>query len=200
MNKKQTIAIIGAILLFFGVFCPIVSVPFLGDLNYFHNGQGDGVIVLVLAVATVALALVRLFKGLWLTGGGSIAVLAFTFFNFQSKMSDLRSSMEKDLAGNPFAGLGQAALSSVQLQWGWAVLVIGACLIIAAAIVQEEPASAVTEGHDANVDERKCPFCAEMIRAEATICRFCKSEVKPLQIADADEDGECLEVQATRED
>jgi hypothetical protein len=43
--------------------------------------------------------------------------------------------MEKDLAGNPFAGLGQAAVSSVQLQWGWAVLVIGACLVIAAAFM-----------------------------------------------------------------
>jgi hypothetical protein len=176
MDKKQTIAIIGAIVLFLGVFAPIVSVPFLGDINYFHNGEGDGVILLVLAAATVPLALVKLYRSFWLTGGGSLAVLAFTFVNFQSKMTELRSSMEKDLAGNPFAGLGQAALGSIQLQWGWAVLVIGACLVIAAAIVRE--GSTEDEAQRPQADERKCPFCAEIILSEAKICRFCKSEVE----------------------
>jgi len=39
----------GSILLAFGVFAPLVSIPMLGHLNYFRNGQGDGVIVLILA-------------------------------------------------------------------------------------------------------------------------------------------------------
>ncbi len=26
---------------------------------------------------------------------------------------------------------------------------------------------------------RKCPFCAELIKAEATVCRFCSREVPP---------------------
>ncbi len=28
-----------------------------------------------------------------------------------------------------------------------------------------------------NPDEKSCPFCAEVIKAEATICRFCKSQL-----------------------
>ena len=186
MNKKQVIAIIGAILLFVGVFAPIVSVPILGSLNYFRNGEGDGVIVLALAVASVALALAKLYKGLWLTGGGSLCVLGVTFFNFQSKMSELRSSMKHDLAGNPFAGLGQAALGSVELQWGWALLVIGACLVMTAAIVREDD----TEAQGAEKDERKCPFCAEVIRTEAKICRFCKSDLTPLPPSGLAQSGE----------
>jgi hypothetical protein len=124
------------------VFAPIFSVPLLGTINYFQNGKGDGVIVLVLAIVSVALALVKLYKGLLLTGGGTIAILVFTLFNFQSKMSDLQSSMEKELAGNPFAGFGQAVLNSIQLEWGWAVLIIGACLVIAAPFVREESTAA----------------------------------------------------------
>jgi hypothetical protein len=27
---------------------------------------------------------------------------------------------------------------------------------------------------------RKCPYCAEIIKAEAKLCRFCKSEVEPV--------------------
>ncbi len=176
MEKKQAIAIIGAILLFLGVFTPIVSVPFFGALNYFHNGEGDGVIVLVLAAVTVPLALVKLYRGLWLTGGGSLAVLAFTFINFLSKMTELRSSMDKDLAGNPFAGLGQAVLGSVQLQWGWAVLIIGACLVIAAPFVREESTAAkVDPAQDAQgsateptpVPEETLPIDMEKLQAFA---------------------------------
>lgn len=28
-------------------------------------------------------------------------------------------------------------------------------------------------------DERKCPFCAELVKREATVCRFCSKELPP---------------------
>jgi hypothetical protein len=34
--------------------------------------------------------------------------------------------MATELAGNPFAGLATGMVESVQLQWGWALLVAGA--------------------------------------------------------------------------
>jgi hypothetical protein len=49
--------------------------------------------------------------------------------------------MQSDLAANPFGGIATAAMQSVQIQWGWAVLVVGAVLIIAAAAVREDTAS-----------------------------------------------------------
>jgi hypothetical protein len=71
-----------------------------------------------------------------------LGLLLFTFINLQARISlQARTEMQSDLAGNPFGGIANAAMQSVQIQWGWAVLVVGAVLIIAAAAVCEDTAS-----------------------------------------------------------
>jgi hypothetical protein len=115
---------------------PIVSVPIMGNMNYFQNGKGDGVIILILAVISLILTLTKKYRGLWLTGIGASAVMLFTFVNFQSKLGQLKSQMDTDLSGNPFRGLLDMAVQSIQLQWGWAVLLVGAVLLIVAAALK----------------------------------------------------------------
>jgi hypothetical protein len=74
---------------------------------------------------------------LWLTGGGSAGLLLFTFINFQLTMSQMKSEMKSGLAGNPFRGLAELAVHSVQLQWGWILLVVGASMVIASAALKD---------------------------------------------------------------
>lgn len=136
METRQTLGLIGSILLVIGVFMPIVSLPIIGSINYFQNGHGDGVIVLILGVISLILTLTKKYGALWFTGLGSLAVMAFTFINFQMRMSQAREEMQRALGNNPFRGLADAALQTIQIQWGWAVLVLGAALVIAAAIVK----------------------------------------------------------------
>jgi hypothetical protein len=139
MNTKQLLGLLGSIILCIGVFTPIVSVPMMGDMNYFQNGEGDGSIILILAAISLALVLAKKYSGLWFTGFGSMAVMAFTFINFQLRIADMKAQMEKELAGNPFRGLADLAMQSVQLQWGWALLIVGAALVIASAALKEVP-------------------------------------------------------------
>ena len=94
-------------------------------------------IILVLAIISLILVLSKKFKGLWFTGLGSMTVMAFTFINFQMRMSDVKAKMNADLAGNPFRGLADMAMQSVQLQWGWALLIVGAALVISSAAIKE---------------------------------------------------------------
>jgi hypothetical protein len=138
MNTKQLLGLIGSTILFIGVFTPIVSVPIMGNINYFQNGKGDGTIVLILAVVSLILVLTKKHKGLWFTGLTSIGIMLFTFINFQTKMSQAKAEMESNLAGNPLRGFADVAMQSVQLQWGWALLIVGAALIIASAAVKKE--------------------------------------------------------------
>jgi Ca2+/Na+ antiporter len=137
MTNRQLLGILGSAILFIGVFMPIVKLPVVGEMNYFHNGRGDGVIVLALAVTSFVLVLIWWYRQIWITSLGSAAVLAFTFFNFQSKMSQATRQMETELKDNPFRGLADLAVQSVQLQWGWAVLVIGIVLLIAVAAMKD---------------------------------------------------------------
>jgi len=136
-GTKQLLGLIGSAVLFVGVFAPIVSIPIMGNMNYFQNGKGDGTIVLVLAVISLILVLLKKFKGLWFTGLGSIAIMTFTFINFQMALSNTRTQMETELTGNPFRGIADMAMQSVQIQWGWALLIVGAVLVIASAAIKE---------------------------------------------------------------
>ena len=136
-GTKQLLGLIGSAVLFVGVFAPIVSVPIMGNINYFNNGKGDGVIVLVLAVISLIFVLLKKFKGLWFTGLGSIGIMVFTFVNFQISLANTRTQMETELVGNPFRGIADIAMQSVQIQWGWALLIIGAVLVIASAAIKE---------------------------------------------------------------
>ena len=137
-GTKQLLGLIGSAVLFVGVFAPIVSVPIMGNINYFNNGKGDGVIVLVFAAISLILVLLKKFKGLWFTGLGSMGIMVFTFVNFQISLANTMTQMETELVGNPFRGIADMAMQSVQIQWGWALLIIGAVLLIASAAIKEK--------------------------------------------------------------
>src|SRR5690242_554964 len=132
MDKRQTIGLAGVAALAVGVFVPLVSLPIVGSLTYFNNGKGDGMLVLGLAVISALIVLARRYRALWLTGLASLGLIGYSFVNITQALA----AMERDLASNPFRGLANA-----QMQWGWALLVIGAILLLAAAAAKDSAAS-----------------------------------------------------------
>ena len=133
MDERQKFGFAGAGLLLLGVFAPLFSAPVIGSQNYIQSGQGDGIVILGLALITAIMVVLERYTVLWYTGLGSLLAIGYTFFEFQRRINDVRAEMAAELSGNPFAGLAEIALDSVQLQWGWAVLLIGAILILVAA-------------------------------------------------------------------
>jgi hypothetical protein len=168
VNRRQAFGVAGSMILALGVFAPVVHAPILGSRNYFSNGEGDGVVILILALISLALSLRRRFEWLWMTGGGSLALLILTFAAFRLRLDELRTSTSRELANNPFRAIGETAVMSVQVEWGWAVLIFGACLLLTAAWLREAPL-------------QKCPHCAEQIQMQARVCRYCGRDVPTLE-------------------
>jgi hypothetical protein len=72
MESRQVVGLTGALVLFIGVFTPIVSVPTVGYINYIENEKIDGVVILGLAIISFLLLFARKYRGLWFTGLASL--------------------------------------------------------------------------------------------------------------------------------
>jgi hypothetical protein len=116
-----------------GVFLPFIRLPFVGSINYFNNGGGDGVIVLILAGVSLYAVLRRRFRVLWATGLLSAALTVFTVFRMLHSISKFGAEMQNKAGGNLFAGLAQ----SVQLDYGVAVIAVGIILTLVTAGYRE---------------------------------------------------------------
>ena len=168
MGWQRLLSLIGALVVCVGVFAPIVSLPLLGSANFFGNGQnGSGVILLMLAVSSGVLVFLETYRALWLTGVGVLGVVTITFLTFLADMSRTAATLNVQLANTPLQGFGTAVAQSIQLEWGWGLLFTGGALLVVAAAW---PAS----DEDAEVARTQiCPDCAEEVKAEARVCRFC---------------------------
>jgi zinc-ribbon domain len=136
-GRRKLLGLAGAAVLFVGVFIPILSVPIVGSINYFQNGRGDGVIIVVFALLAALFSARRAYRLLWIPGLACLALLVYTFISVQSKLAEAKAAMTADLADNPFKGVAEAIAGSIQLQWGWAVLVLGAVLLLVAAVMRD---------------------------------------------------------------
>lgn len=85
MKTKQLLGVTGSIIILLGVFAPLASVSIIGEMNYVQNNKGDGTIVLLLGIGSLALVLVKEFQWLWLTSVGCLAIMFFTSININSK-------------------------------------------------------------------------------------------------------------------
>lgn len=128
----------GSILLLLGPFLPIVRVPFAGPQNYVQNGQGDGMLIVLLAVASLVVVIARRPQWLVVTGGLSALLITLTFVRLISAIDEMGRSVDRELAGNPFRGLADVALQGVGLEWGWVVLFLGAGLTVAAGAIHRK--------------------------------------------------------------
>jgi hypothetical protein len=137
----------GAAALLLGFFCPIMRLPIIGSMSHLsfigllvrEGAVSEMTISAVLVLAAVGVAVIAaaikqppLF---WIPGICGACATLLTVGKYLWMQGEMARNMKKDLDGNPFAGLAQAMVQAVSLDFGIGVIVIGAGLFIAAAVV-----------------------------------------------------------------
>jgi len=127
----------GVICLLIGLFSPIVSFGAL-SFTFFQQGSYEGILLLILAVTSAILLAKRNFVWLWATATNAGLLVVLSFLGRLNAIQETKSKLETEMAGNPFRGLADLAMQSVQLQWGWVFLIGGAVLLQAALLMQSK--------------------------------------------------------------
>ena len=121
---------------------PLISLPIVGTLNYWStlgtnaNGGGfaDGVFILGAALIATVLTIAKKYQALIIAAFGAIVVTSIDLANVVNVVNESKASIADKLQGNPFAGLAIGLANSIQVQWGWAVLYLGAAVLAYVAI------------------------------------------------------------------
>jgi hypothetical protein len=137
IDVAQIIGITGTVLVVLGVFTPVVSLPIVGTVSLFSNGSENGIAVLFLAIASIVCMLRGIYPWVYGTGLGLLLIVGGVFARLSSTIATLKSNAERELSGNPFRGLADAAMASVQLQWGWVILFLGIGMVLTSAYLKK---------------------------------------------------------------
>jgi hypothetical protein len=135
-TAKQILGIVGAFALGAGVFAPLVKLPIVGAINYFGSGRADGVFILLLAIVSLVAVMLRRYVVLWGTAGISITILLFLLHVFNNKMREVSNEAQAE-QDEFLQGLGKVMAETVQIQWGWGLMLAGAILLLMTAAIRE---------------------------------------------------------------
>ncbi|WOE40695.1 zinc ribbon domain-containing protein [Acinetobacter chinensis] len=148
-TKQQLIGLSGGVVLLLGIFLPVMSVPIMGSVSVFSSGRVDGYVLLGLAIVSLILAFINNLKALRITGGAALLMVVFSFIYILFKLNSLKSDVADKLKDNPFGGMAEAMMNTVQIQYGWVFLFVGSLLLVYAALAKPE-ATALTGQTDQN--------------------------------------------------
>jgi len=127
------VGIIGAAIIALGVFLPFVKLPVVGELNYFNNAQGDGLLLLILASVTALACACKIHWAPIVTGLVSGIILLIDTVNTLVKIQGVKDQMARELADNPYRGLAEGMLQGAQLSVGPIVIAMGIILLFVSA-------------------------------------------------------------------
>ncbi len=123
VSRATIWGLLGAALLAAGCFAPIAALPGGGAATLIGSGSVPARLILVAALCSIALVLLRR-RALLITGGFAGLMILLEFLEHRNELLVV-------------AGPGSSAdavLSSFATEWGWALLVIGAALLLLAGL------------------------------------------------------------------
>ncbi len=131
MWLRTAFSVIGSALLTIGNFVPFLGVPVLHDKTYWQLSTTGAIILIVLAALSLVAAGFRKFGWLYLTGLASFGLLLYSIQKVGTRKADVLSDLAQSLEGSPLKGLGLGFVNAVDYRYGWAIMLLGAIVLIA---------------------------------------------------------------------
>jgi hypothetical protein len=125
--------LVAAAVMALGAFCPVVSFPILGSMNYVMGGRGDGIYIVACSAAIIALVLSGYRRTTGILAVGALFMMMMSVVGLAAKLSEARAGLVRD--SGPFAGLATLIANSVGLEWGWLLLIGGALGVVILALL-----------------------------------------------------------------
>ena len=120
VSRATSGGLFGAALLVAGCFAPIAALPGGGAATLLGSGSVPARLILVAALSSIVLILLRRRRALLITGTFAGLMILVEFLQHRDELAVV-------------TGLGSSAsaiLSSFASEWGWALLVLGAALLL----------------------------------------------------------------------
>ena len=117
--KKETLIVIGPFVTLLGVFCPIVSAPFIGSITYMARKDSDGFIILGIAAILIVCGLLKWKGASVILSVINLIIIGAGFFKMLSIISDSPSPIP------------------MSMQWGWGLLFGGIVLTLIGAFTKD---------------------------------------------------------------
>ncbi|MEN6412649.1 MAG: hypothetical protein ABFC84_07785 [Veillonellales bacterium] len=144
MQIKRITGLIGSILLIAGPFSPILKLPSVGQISYFHHGHGDGILLLTFGMISLVAVLLKRYNLLYFTGISSLAMVTFTFYNIYQALRKIKMQLSRELSGQ-IQGIDQF-INSIQVEWGVVVIGIGIVLVLITPLIKKNKSITIRKG------------------------------------------------------
>lgn len=128
-DTARILTLVGAAMLAVGVFMPVLDVPKRGTMSLMQV-EWAGVITLVLAAAAAAAALIGWTRHALWPGVGALGLLGYAYQRTNAEIARSRARLNEGIGEDPFAAVRDLAASNSRIEYGWAVLALGAALIV----------------------------------------------------------------------
>jgi hypothetical protein len=142
LQLPALLGVLGGSVLALGVRAPLIHIPIAGSISYlrhpkyFSHYDFGGLIILVAGGLSIASALLKRYKALWVTGSVALIQLIATIAAFQQSAAAVAAKADQPDLVDPMLMWAGAALKNAHFEWGLMVIGAGALMVLAAAICE----------------------------------------------------------------